>query len=756
VTSQPAIPASKNRLQRATSPYLLQHAENPVDWYEWGPEAIERARREDKLIFLSIGYAACHWCHVMAHESFENPAIAAVMNKHFINIKVDREERPDIDEIYMQATMLMNEGQGGWPMSVWLTPELKPFYAGTYFPPASRWGRPGFGDLCERIAQLWSEKRDDIRKDADTLSEMVAKSLRPDADARGTFTLEAIDRTAAALAGAFDPVRGGLLSGGTNKFPPSMAMDLLLRMAVRNNPELAADPQNVAADPRVGRSEKSAARAREDDRSAIQRPTGASAATVATSRPAFDARRTLELVELTLDRMAHGGIYDHLAGGIARYSTDREWLVPHFEKMLYDQALVSRIYLDAWQLTKKPLYAHMTQHIFDYVLADLQSPGGGLYSSRDADSEGEEGKFYVWTKDEVVAAIGKEAAAVFCSMYDVSEAGNWEDPHAPGVPKNILHIPRDLELVAKLNGIESAELERRLATARQELLKVRAKRVPPGLDDKVLCEWNGLMIASLARGGAALGEPKYVEAAARAAQFILENQHENGRLYRAWRAGRRGDTAFLTDYAALTEALLELYEATLEKRWLDAAVALNDSTIKQFWDDKDGGFFFTPAGHETLIARSKDVRDGAVPSGNSVQLMNLLRLATIFDDARLRKLAERSMAHYAAEVLSQPGSGERFLQAVDFALAGPTEIAIIGDSRDPRTLELLRVVREAYLPNRVILSLDSARPENSIRSPLLEGRGLLDGKPAAYVCRGYVCKRPVASASELAARLREK
>jgi uncharacterized protein YyaL (SSP411 family) len=496
----------------------------------------------------------------MAHESFESPAIAAVMNKHFVNIKVDREERPDLDEIYMQATILVNQGQGGWPMSVWLTPELKPFYAGTYFPPDARWGRPGFGDLCERIGQLWREKRDDIRKDADTLAEMVAGSLRPTAEAKGEFTLVAIDRTAAVLTGAFDPVRGGLLSGGTNKFPPSMAMDLMLRAATRGGKVGTWEGEKGAAFPPSHVPTFSAA---------------SSQATSSASRSTLDPRRAVELVELTLDKMAHGGMYDHLAGGIARYSTDREWLVPHFEKMLYDQALVSRIYLDAWQLTKKPLYAHMTRHIFGYVLADLQSPGGGFYSSRDADSEGEEGKFYVWTQDEIIAALGPDDAVLFCSYYDVSEGGNWEDPHAPGVAKNILHVPRDLETVAKLNRIELQDAERRLAASREKLLRVRNKRVAPGLDDKILCEWNGLMIASLARGGAALVEPKYVDAAARAAQFILDNQHENGRLYRAWRAGRRTDTAFLTDYAAVTEALLELYEATLEKRWLDAAIALN-------------------------------------------------------------------------------------------------------------------------------------------------------------------------------------
>ncbi len=700
-TSQPA----RNRLAAATSPYLLQHADNPVDWYEWGAEALERARREDKPIFLSIGYSACHWCHVMAHESFENPAIAGVMNRYFVNIKVDREERPDLDEIYMQATMLVNQGQGGWPMSVWLTPELKPFYAGTYFPPEPRFGRPGFGEFCERIGRLWAEKREAIASDAEKLSTLVADSLKPQPAGEAAFTLELVDRTSLLLARAFDPERGGLLSGGTNKFPPSLAMDLMLRTAHR--------------------------------------------------RPAGDAdgARLVGLVALTLEHMARGGIYDHLGGGIARYSTDPEWLVPHFEKMLYDQALVSRIYVDAWQKTKNPLYARVARETFDYVIADLQSPGGGLYSTRDADSEGEEGRYYVWTRPEIVAALGERDGAIFCAYYGVTETGNWSDPHAPGVAKNILHVARDAESVAKLHGVARDELERILASGRAKLLAVRATRVPPGRDDKILCEWNGLMIASLARGGAVLGERRFVDAAARAAEFVLKNQVSNGRLMRAWRDGRRLETAFLSDYACMIEGLIELYEATFDRRWLDRAVELNRTAIRLFHDDRHGGFFFTPHDHEALIARSKDVRDSAVPSGNSVQLMNLLRLATMLDDAELRRLADRSMAHYAADVLSQPGSSERYLQAVDFALAGPTELAVVGDPADVRTQALLRAVHDVYLPNRVLMLLNPNSPTAGPALPLLRDRGLVDGAPAVYICRNYTCQRPLTRPEDVRAAL---
>lgn len=702
----------QNRLSHSASPYLLQHQSNPVEWYEWGPEALDRAQREDRPIFLSIGYAACHWCHVMAHESFENLAIAEVLNRLFVNIKVDREERPDLDEIYMQATMIINDGQGGWPMSVWLTPDLKPFFAGTYFPPESRWGRPGFGDLCERIGHLWREKREQLSEDAGKLADLVQDQLSSQGHGAAQFTSAAIDRTVDLLTRAFDAEQGGLPSGGTNKFPPSMAMDLMLRSAVRRGyPKF---PQSGRA--AVGDTETA---------------------------------RIVERVETTLDHMSRGGIYDHLAGGIARYSTDRAWLVPHFEKMLYDQALVSRIYVDAWQLTRKPRYAATACGIFDYVLADLQHAEGGFFSARDADSEGEEGKYYVWTKREIVDALGETDAAIFCSHYGVSDAGNWQDPHAPAVVKNILHMPRDLAASAALHRIAVEELETRLKAMRTQLLQVRSQRVPPLLDDKILCEWNGLMIASLARGGAALGQARYVHAAERAGSFLLENQQEGGRLSRSWRNGRRLEAAFLSDYACVIEGLIELYEATFERRWLDAALVLNDTLIADFADRRNGGFYNTSRGHERLIARSKSVRDSAVPSGNSVQLMNLLRLSALTGDPTMRVLAEQSMNCFAAEVLAQPGIGERFLQAVCFALEGAVELAIVGRASDVRTTELLRAARTSYLPNRVIMLLDPSRPADSPSSPLLEGRTMVTDAPAAYVCRAYSCQRPVTTADDL-------
>ncbi|RMF76574.1 MAG: thioredoxin domain-containing protein, partial [Planctomycetota bacterium] len=562
-------PKYTNRLANATSPYLLQHAHNPVDWYEWGEEALERARREDKPIFLSIGYSSCHWCHVMAHESFENEAIAKILNEHFVCIKVDREERPDIDAIYMQATMIMNRGNGGWPMSVWLTPELKPFFAGTYFPPEPRYGRPGFGELCKRIAEVWEKNREGIESDASRLTEMVDQSLRGVQAGPGEIDLAFIDAAADRLAQRFDEQYGGISGGGTNKFPPSMTLELFLRSIHRRGKD----------DPAAAHLQK--------------------------------------LVDITLDEMSRGGIYDQLGGGIHRYSTDRQWLVPHFEKMLYDQALVSRIYVDAWQATGNSTYRRVAEDIFDYVLKDLQSEQGGFYSTRDADSEGVEGKYYVWTRDEVFTILGSQDAELFCKFYDVSPAGNWDDPHDPGASKSVLHVPRDAATFAKEEGLDQAELERRLAVARKKMLAARSMRVPPHRDEKILVEWNGLMIAALARGGALFGEPKYVEAAARAAGFVLEHQYADGRLMRAYRDGHKLETAFLTDYANLIFGLLELYEATFDRRWFDAAVKLNDATIEHFWDDEHGGFYFTPDDGEKLITRARDVRDGATPSGNS-------------------------------------------------------------------------------------------------------------------------------------------
>lgn len=688
-----------NRLIHATSPYLLQHAHNPVDWYEWGSEALEKARREDKPIFLSIGYSACHWCHVMERESFENEEIAAVMNEHFVNIKVDREERPDLDDIYMMATQVFTKS-GGWPMSVWLTPDQKPFYAGTYFPPVSRYGRPGFIDVLRFLSDAWNQRRVDITQQADVLTDAV-RQLTTVEGGDEIAPHDVVLRVANFLARAFDPVKGGMSGGGTNKFPPSMAMDLMLRAYHH----------------------------------ATTKPDG----------PTEDEKKLLVLVELTLEKMAHGGIYDQLGGGFARYSTDVDWLVPHFEKMLYDQALITDIYLKAYQLTGKPLYARVVRETLDYVIADLQSPEGGYYSTRDADSEGHEGRFYVWTKREIVERLGEAEAAIFCDYYDVSDAGNWEGT-------NILNVPRPAETVARLHKLNVDELETRLAAARRKLFSAREERIKPHLDDKVLASWNGLMIAGMAKAYRILGEERYRHSAVRAADFVLTKLMKDGRLQRTYRAGKTHTPAYLDDHAFLIDALLNLYETTFDIQWLDKAVVLNDEVLKRFRDPA-GGFFFTADDAEKMIVRAKDANDGAIPSGNSVQFMNLLRLTVLLDDRNLADEAQTMLKTFSRQLVDSPFRSERFLAGVDFHHRRPREVAVViarGD--ESRGEELINTAWRTYAPNFVIAAKVDGAPESAAiekKLPLLAGKKPVAGKSAAYVCRDYVCRAPTSEPAKL-------
>jgi len=703
--SHPALsPASAphrhtNRLIHATSPYLLQHAHNPVDWFPWGEEALRKARDEDKPIFLSIGYAACHWCHVMERESFENDAVAAVLNRDFVAIKVDREERPDLDDLYMKATQLFNRGGGGWPMSVFLTPDGRPFFAGTYFPPDNRYGRPGFKDLLEGIAAVWKQRRDDVHKQADGLTEAV-KQISAVESAGAMVAPDIVQRSAEAMARAFDREKGGISGGGTTKFPPSMAMDLLLR-----------EQHRAAA---AGQSN--------DD--------------------------GLSLVTLTLDRMARGGIYDHLAGGIARYSTDVDWLVPHFEKMLYDQALVSGIYLDAFVATGRKAFGRVAGDILDYVIADLQSPGGGFYSTRDADSEGEEGRYYVWSRAEVEAALGGDAA-LFCDYYDVSTAGNWEG-------RNILNIPRDLETVARSHGSSEKDAASRLATARRALLAIRARRTPPLLDDKILASWNGLMISSMARAARILEQPRYEEAAERAANFVWTRMRRaDGRLLRTCRNDAAHTLAYLDDHAFMLEGLLHLYETTGRLEWLERATELNE-TLKRHFRDEAGGYFFSPDDGEKLLVRAKDASDGAIPSGNAVQLMNLLRLAVLLGDKSVQVDAEKLIQCFADSMSKSIFSSERMLAAVDFQQRRPREIVLVYPADRRGLAELEQVTWSTYVPNKVVVHVPFGTPEaDSIarRIPLAAEKKPLDGRAAAYVCRDFACRAPTADPAELRRQL---
>ena len=694
-------PEHTNALIDSTSPYLLQHAHNPVDWYPWGAEALEKARQQNKPIFLSIGYAACHWCHVMERESFENEQIAELLNKHFVCIKVDREERPDLDEVYMTATRIYNQGQGGWPMSVFLTPQLEPFFAGTYFPPTSRWGRPGFGELIERIAGMWESDRQQLLAGASALTDAVRRMATMESQDT-PVTGETVSTSAGELARHFDRQYGGLPGGGDNKFPPSAAMALLLR--------------------EYGH-------------------------TVEAGQPKHDY---LHLVRITLDHMARGGIYDQLGGGVARYSTDRRWLVPHFEKMLYDQALVADVYLEAYQVTGDKFYAKVAADIFDYVLEDLQSPQGGFYSTRDADSQGQEGKYYVWTLAEIEQVLGREDAKLLASYYDVSEAGNWEG-------RNILNVPRAAETVASLNGLSVEQLERRLRPLRERLRAARRLREPPGLDDKILTAWNGLMIASLAKGARVLDEAKYAEGARRAADFLLGNLRREGRLLRTYREGRAHTSGFLSDYAFFIEGLLNLYEATFEVRWLEAAFELNETLMAHYYDEQGGGFFYTADDAEKLLVRSKDPGDEAVPSGNSVQLLNMYRLALLFGREDWRDRAEQTSRFFGAQCAENPFAYERFLCAVDFQLSGPKEIALVGPKDDPTTRELVRAVYRGFLPHKVVVLWDPASPDAAWLArnvPWLAGKGVIEGRSTAYVCRNRVCRRPVTTPEGLSSQLR--
>ncbi len=689
-------PKHTNRLIRATSPYLLQHAHNPVDWFEWGEAAFEKAMKEDKPVFLSIGYAACHWCHVMEHESFETEEVAAVLNSNFVSVKVDREERPDIDELYMAYTQALTR-HGGWPMSVWMTPDGTPFHAGTYFP------RQQFLQLLGGIAENWKNNRDQITSGASGARGFFAEWASGPPPAERVISRETIDRTATQLAKYFDRTRGGISGGGGNKFPPSMAMDLLLRVYHRTgNADL------------------------------------------------------FEVVNITLDHMARGGIYDHVGGGICRYSTDGEWLVPHFEKMLYDQALVSSIYLDGYLVSRNPRYAAVAADIFEYVLSDLRSPEGGFYSSRDADSDGLEGKFYIWTVAEILSVLGEDEGQLCCKYYDVSETGNWFERlgHALPGPKNILHITKPPEAFAKLHGLAPGDLNAKVQSWREKLGTARAKRTPPGLDDKILTDWNGLMIASLAKGARVLNEPRYAEAAARAADFVLNNLCKDGRLLRTYRKGQARLPGNLADYAFFIEGLLNLYEATFEQKWLDEAVRLADASIRYFFDEAGGAFFFTASDAEKLIVRSKHPHDGAIPSGNSVHAMNLLRLAVLFDRKDFRAKTESILRSFASMAAGSPGAFERLNCAVDFYHDQVKEIAIIGDLTEAQTRAMVRAAFDRYLPNKVVVHAADKLSDTTM--PLLMGKGRIGGQSTAYVCENYRCQLPVTSADELVKQLEAK
>jgi hypothetical protein len=649
-----------NRLAQETSPYLLQHRDNPVEWYPWGPEAQERARELDRPILLSVGYSACHWCHVMERESFEDAETAAYMNEHFVNVKVDREERPDVDALYMEAVQEIS-GQGGWPMTVFCDPDGVPFYGGTYFPPDESRGMPSFRMVMEAVLDAFHNRREELRERAPETRRRLGAigAVEPAGDAPGE---ELLETAVSALREGADMERGGF--GGAPKFPPASALELLL------------------------------------------------------------ARGVAEPVERTLDAMMAGGIYDQLGGGFSRYAVDPSWLVPHFEKMLYDNAQLARAYLHGWQALGHERYRRVVEQTLDWALREMRGPEGGFYSALDADSEGEEGRFYTWTPAEIREALGSEAGPVL-DYYGVTEAGNFEG-------RSILHLA---------GGAAAAEPES-LAETRANLLGARNKRVRPGLDDKRLTAWNALMLAALAEAGAVLDRPDYLDAARECAEFVLRDlRDEEGRLLRTYKDGEGRLNAYLEDHAFLLEALLTLYEASFEARWFDQARALAETTIARFGDRERGGFFSTSEDHEQLIARRKEIGDHPIPSGNSAAALGLLRLEALTGERSYGEWAEGVLRLFAKAAPRRPDAFAHLLRALDFRLAPTREAALVGDDVG----ELAAAVRSAYRPHLVL----AGGPAGSDAPPLLAGRTEVDGLAAAYVCENFACQAPVTDPQQL-------
>jgi uncharacterized protein YyaL (SSP411 family) len=682
-----------NHLLNETSPYLRQHAHNPVDWYPWGPEALERARRLDRPIFLSIGYSACHWCHVMEHESFEDPEVANILNNQFVSIKVDREERPDLDQIYMTAVQLLT-GQGGWPMSMFLTPDLKPFYGGTYFPPDDRYGRPSFKRLLLALAEAWGTRRDEITQSSAQITERLQQAGRVE-PADGQLEPRLLQNAVGMHARIFDPTYGGF--GSAPKFPHPMELRLLLRVWKR-----------------------------------------------------FGDEEALHMARLTLDRMAMGGIYDHLGGGFHRYSTDERWLVPHFEKMLYDNALLTVAYLEAYQATGDPLYRQVVEETLGYVQREMTSPEGPFYSTQDADSEGEEGKFYVWSAQEIEQILGKERADIFTYVYDVTPEGNWE-------AHNILHRTRRNEQDARMLGLPEAELSRVLEESKRALFAVRSERVWPGRDEKVLTSWNGLMIGALAQAAQVLENADYSAAAARAADFILQSMRTaDGRLLRTYSAGSEAKlNGYLEDYAFLLDALVSLYEASFEARWIEAALSLAHVLIEQFWDNAAGGFFYTGQNHEALITRTKDPHDSSIPSGNSMAVLALLRLSELTGQQHLRDKAEATLRLFRGLMAASPMAAGQMLVALDFFLGPVQEFAVVGDLASEETRRALQIIRGNFRPNSVV-AMKATGKDESFRPdllPLLADK-MARGTVTTYICQNFSCQAPLVGIEALEVALK--
>lgn len=662
-----------NRLINEASPYLKQHAHNPVDWYPWGEEAISRAQRENKPIFLSIGYSSCHWCHVMEKECFANEEIAKIMNERFINIKVDREERPDLDEIYMHAVQLIT-GTGGWPLNIFLTPHLVPFFGGTYFPPIDRRGMVSFPKVLMAVSEYYRTHQEEAERGGLKIKEIIQNMMNLNPVA-GELDPQIITKAQEILASQFDPLNGGF--GQAPKFPNPPILLFLLRQ-----------------------------------------------------RKNMEAR---QMVELTLEKMAQGGIHDHLGGGFHRYAVDDQWMVPHFEKMLYDNALLARVYLEAYQATQKSIYLQVGERIFDYILKEMRDPQGGFYSSQDADSEGREGKFFLWTKEEVLSLLGKDKGTIFSTYYGINDEGNFEEG------KNILYIAQPKEKVSELFGLASGELEDILSKGRKVLLAEREKRTKPATDKKIITAWNGLMISAFVLSFEITGKSYYLQFAAEAASFIIKNMKSNGLLFRVWAEDKAQIAGFADDYAFFIQALLDLYEATFEKRYLKEAEDLNRQMIDRFWDEQNGGYFYAGKEIESLLVRPKNIYDHILPSANSVAVGNLIRLYFLRGDQILLEKAQKILSLYYPTMGENPLAFSYMLSSLDFYF-NPTEIKLIGLKNDPKTQRMFEKIYKKYLPHKILKFQDlHESPMDNAFSP-----------PSVTICQSFSCLAPLHNETELA------
>ncbi|MDP7251019.1 MAG: thioredoxin domain-containing protein [Planctomycetota bacterium] len=686
--------ANPNRLSKETSPYLLQHAQNPVEWYPWGEEAFKRAKAENKPILLSIGYSACHWCHVMEHESFSNEEIAGLMNKYFVNIKVDREERPDVDNIYQTALQVMGQG-GGWPLTMFLTPDLEPFYGGTYFPSENRYNRPGFPNVLLSIAKHFHEEEENVAENVQQIKDALAQINSTGKVREEELTHESLEKALEKIASTYDPVHGGF--GSEPKFPNTMLLSFLMRMSrLTENSELA------------------------------------------------------DMAVHSLKKMAEGGIYDHLAGGYARYSVDSKWLVPHFEKMLYDNALITQANVEAYQLTKDPVLENAIRGALDFVLAEMTHDEGGFYSSFDADSEGEEGKYYVWTTREIHELLGEKDGKIVCACLGVTAGGNFENNtsilHQANTPKNVAF---DLD-------IDESEIMPALEAGKKKLLEARRGRPQPSLDDKAITSWNALMISAFAMAGQALDEPRYKDAAVSGTEFILKWLARGSELRRTYRSGRAKLKAFLDDYAFFTAALLDVHQMTQDHNYLEHAVAFTDEMVKLFTDDRYGGYFYTPRDGELLIQRPKTALDQSLPSGVAIGVSNLFRLFSLTERADFRLPAINILRIYRKDMEENPAAFGSMLNALETHISGMREILVVGDSEEEETRELVNRIHSAFQPNKVVFIIRPGQVLPAKTPDLLREKPQIDDKPTVYVCRNFVCSTPVTEWEQLEPLLTER